>query len=171
MKKLASSNPNLRLSSSQFAETSHPTFTSDVQPEITTPPFPYENKLTPIDQNDSFDRTSLLKKIPTSSRKRAEQLLIAFDSRPNELTWDCKGVIFVDEEAIPNSSIFHLFPFLFNQRPTGNLTGFDDFWKKIDAMGLSHLATRKKTVYKSQKQSRPHSHKNESDAHWWYLGE
>ena len=168
MKKLATSNANLKLSSSQFAETRNPTFTSDVQPEITAPPLPYENKVTPIDLNDSFDRTNLLKKIATSSRKRAEQLLIAFDSRPNELTWDSKGVIFVDEEAIPNSSIFHLFPFLFNQRPTRNLTGFDDFWDKIEAMGLSHLATRKKNVYRSGKPT--HSQTNATD-HWWYLGD
>ena len=91
LKKLATNNPHLQLSSSQFAESSHPTVTSDVQPETTAPPLPYENKLTPIDLNDSFDRTNLLKKISTSSRKHAEQLLIAFDARPNELTWDSKG--------------------------------------------------------------------------------
>lgn len=88
---LSASNPHLRLSSSQFAETDNPTVSTDVKPEKCSQPLPYENKVVPIDLNDSFDRKSLLKQIPSASKKRAESLLIAFDDRPNELTWDSKG--------------------------------------------------------------------------------
>lgn len=89
--KLSAANPHLRLSSSQFSETDNPTVSTDVKPEKCGQPLPYENKVVPIDLNDSFDRKSLLKEIPSASKKKAESLLIAFDDRPNELTWDSKG--------------------------------------------------------------------------------
>lgn len=93
LKKLSAANPHLQLSSSQYAETSEPTVTSNVMTEKCDPPLGYQSRVTPIDLNDSFDRNNLLKKIPTTSKKRAQQLLEAFDGRPNELTWDPKGKI------------------------------------------------------------------------------
>ena len=93
--KLSAANPHLRLSSSQFSETDNPTVSTDVKPEKCGQPLPYENKVVPIDLNDSFDRKSLLKEIPSASKKKAESLLIAFDDRPNELTWESKGKLTV----------------------------------------------------------------------------
>ena len=82
------------------------------------------------------------------------------------------GIIYIDEEAIPNSSIFHLFPFLFNQQPARSLTGFEDFWNKLEEMGLAHLATRKKTSYKGlSKSKKKKSLPNEETDDWWYLGD
>ena len=74
---------------------------------------------------------------------QAVTLLKQFNNRGNELTWNSDGIIFIDQVSIPNSNIYHLFPYLFKQKHPKTLQGFDDFVNKIKEMGLDHLIVQR----------------------------
>ena len=144
----------------------------------TTPPLPFSTPIFDTDLNDSFDEQKLLKTVPKSFKKNASELLKQFDARPNEITWDSAGHIYIDEVSIPNANIFVLFPQLFKKRNSKkNLEGFDDFLKQINSMGLTHLIRDgKKHPSQFQKnQSQPQTNEvltpAENSANWWFLGE
>ena len=154
-------NPNWK-----FYERAQPTVVStDVLPN-TTPPTHFSTPLFQNDLNDSFDEHSLLKRVPKPFKKNAVLLLKAFDERPNELTWDAAGNIYVNEQVIPNANIFVLFPYLFRKKSRKDLSGFSDLTNKIHDMGLSHLTNSKKPKVTSQASSGG----AESHLNWWYLG-
>ena len=69
--------------------------------------------------------------------------------------------------SIPNSDVFHLFPYLFKSRHPKKLEGFEDFIGQIHEMGLSHLikGPTYKTTISNTKDAVMSSAPN-----WWYLG-
>ena len=124
------------------------------------------------DLNDTFDEAALLKKVPKRFKDKAIQLLEKFDERPNELTWDASGNIYVNEQVIPNSNIFKFFPFLFKRSSPKNLPGFPDFKNQINAMGLSHLLYPfRKTETTPKMPKKETSTASSSTDNWWYIGE
>ena len=146
-------------------------------PILTSPntqePLPYDQKFMKNDDNDQFDQKRLLKYIPARDQKNARQLLNNFSSRGNELNWDSAGLMYIDQNSVPNSDIFHLFPFLFKQRRPKNLCGFDDLLHKIKEMGLLHLIKVRTPEDSNTKLNQEISNsiqKEEKSSNWWYLG-
>ena len=95
-------------------------------------------------------------------------MLQQFNIRGNELTWNSDGVIFVDQTSIPNSNIFHLFPYLFKSKRPKDLQGFDDFIEKIESMGLTHLVQVKTKIISGSNATTTTTSKSNSQ-NWWYL--
>ena len=129
------------------------------------------------DLNDTFDEDTLLKTVPKRFKEKAIELLKKFDERPNELTWDASGNIYINEQVIPNSNIFRFFPFLFKRKTPKSLTGFLDFTNQIDAMGLSHLLSPYSKTSTTKQTTTSQLAKNETVGtdsltnNWWYIGE
>lgn len=144
-------------------------------PENTTPSMPYDHKIIKTDLNDQRDTLKALNKVPKKHWNNAIRLLESIEERSAELSFDCAGTIFINEEAIPNSNIYKLMPFLFKKQ-TPKLPGFLDFVNKIVEMNLQHLITyRPKEVRLISKnpiqsaQSVTDTNSNPA-TNWWYLG-
>ena len=106
-------------------------------------------------------------------QKSASSLLQHFNSRPNEITYDSSGTIYIDTVAIPNSDIFVCFPYLFKAKHRKDLSGFNDFKQKINDMGLNHLIFRTEKNYQletnsSKEQKQTHS-KKDKEINWWFI--
>ena len=139
----------------------------------TTPPVHFGVVLKETDLSDRFDEDALLRKIPKSHHKNAALLLKAFDERPNELTWDSSGNIYIDEKVIPNASIFDLFPLLFKKKASKKHNGLLDFLAKIKSMNLISLI---QLQVPSKLPSLPSTDlisptPSSSSQNWWFLGE
>ena len=169
--KFAPSNPNWK-----YYERAEPTLVTDGRPK-TTPPLNFSVPLNENDLNETFDEDTLLKTVPKSFKEKAIELLKKFDERPNELTWDASGNIYINEQVIPNSNIFRFFPFLFKRKTPKSLTGFLDFTNQIDAMGLSHLLSPYSKTSTTKQTTTSQLAKNETVGtdsltnNWWYIGE
>lgn len=134
-------------------------------PEQTTPPL---NVAVPIEQShlsDSFDARSLLKLVPEKFKQKAATLLKIFEQRPYDITFDTKGVLFVNGESIPNSSFKKLFPALFKKR-SKSLTGLSELRAKLDQMRLLHLISGSHTPHVTVGSGASTS---TSKSNWWYL--
>lgn len=133
-----------------------------------TPAFKFDNVLN-NDKSDKFDHKRLLKFVPSNFRGKAKQLLEKIDENPEQLTFSTDGVIYINKVSIPDSDIFHLFPYLFKAKHPKNLEGFQDFINQIHELGLSHLI--KSPVLKSSISKRQATEiDNPSTPNWWYLG-
>jgi len=60
--------------------------------EVTLPAVKFDSQILHNDLNDSQDQKRLLKKVPKKFHASAENLLKAFEDRPNEITWDSSGI-------------------------------------------------------------------------------
>ena len=152
----------------RYYERSPPTVVS-VESSDTQPPVHFSTTVTETDMNDVFDEQSLLKKVPKPFKKNASLLLKEFDQRPNELTWDSAGHIYIDEKVLPNANIFDLFTRLFSKRVSKKGEGMQDFLEKIAAMGLQHLI-RAEIKLKSNVSTIIDPTPTSSEK-WWYIGE
>ena len=133
-----------------------------------TPTLKFENVLT-ANKNDKFDQKRLLKFVPSNFKEKARQLLEHIEQNPEQLNFSTDGIIYINKTSIPNSDIFHLFPYLFKARRPKALDGFEDFLSQIDEMGLTHLIknpSSKSTITKTQKVEMSTA----SAPNWWYLG-
>ena len=139
----------------------------------TTPPVTFANPIFETDMNDSFDEEALLKKIPKPFRQNAISLLKTFDERPNEITWDSSGHIYLDEKVLPNATIFILLPALFRKKLNTKLSGMPDFISKLNSMGLSHLIRSGKNspIKSPQVLDSKASSSSTSSTNWWFIGE
>lgn len=151
-----------------YYDRGQPTTSSTVVPDNTTPQDHFKNEKSENDLNDTFDENILLKFVPRNYKEKAKTLLQIFDDRPNELTWDNSGVIWIDQVAIPNSNIYSLFPYLFRRKiPKDVLAkGFQDFVQKLNQMNLGHLLNCKKI---SENPIIPNASSNRKPTKWWYL--
>ena len=139
----------------RYYERSPPTVVS-VESSDTQAPVHFTTAIIGTDMNDQFDEQALLKKVPKPFKKNAALLLKEFDQRPNEITWDSAGHIYIVE----------LFPRLFSKRLSKKSEGMPDFLEKISAMGLQHLI-RAESKLKSEA---PKVNSTVSQ-NWWYIGE
>ena len=134
-------------------------------PDNTSPPTAYDYKIVKTDLNDQKDTEKVLRKIPKKHLANAVRLLESFEERSDELTYDCSGTIYVDQQSIPNSNIFELMPHLFKKQAS-KLAGFKDFVNKIIQMNLEHLIAYRPKEVRLISKSAPSS----SNTNWWYLG-
>ena len=146
-------------------ERSEPTVAVTV-PENTNPPIAYDHRIVKTDLNDQKDTEKVLRKVPRKNLSNAIRLLESFEERSDELTYDCTGTIYIDQESIPNSNIFQLMPCLFKKQST-KLPGFQDFVHKIVQMGLEHLIAYRPKEVRLISKSTPQT---AQDSNWWYLG-
>lgn len=151
----------------KFYSNVEPTATSEIQAPNTAPPLQFDNPIFQNDMNDKYDENALLRRVPKPSKKKAAALLKIFDERPNDVTWDSSGNIYLDEESLPNSNMFELFPYLFRKRAPKNLNGLQDLIQKLTAMGLSDMILCAKKVKEEKNVA---SKEVTPPDNWWYLG-
>ena len=156
------------ISNWRFYEKTQPPLTSATD-EITNPPLPYDHNVVKTDLNDQKDTEKVLRQVPKKYWAQALRLLESFELRSDELTYDCSGVIYIDQESIPNSCIFDYMPYLFKKRIRKDMPGFLDFVNKIVAMGLEHLIVYHPKQIKLISKKAPES-SSTTTANWWYLG-
>ena len=131
-----------------------------------TPALKFENVIS-NNKNDKFDQKRLLKFVPSNFKEKARQLLEKIEQNPEQLNFSSDGIIYINKTSIPNSDVFHLFPYLFKARRPKSLDGFEDFLNQIHEMGLTHLIKSpisKSTITKTQEAVMS------SGPNWWYLG-
>jgi len=147
----------------QFYETVEPTASSQVLPQKTTPP---QNYSVPIEQSqlsDGFDAKVLIKLVPQIYKQKAQNLLQVIEERPNDITFDTNGSVFVNGESLPNSNIKVIFPALF-KKSKKTVIGLSDVLAKLQQMNMLHLVNRSKTTALTG--SGP---KVMAKSNWWYL--
>jgi hypothetical protein len=124
-------------------------------------------------QNSIGVQELLLNKIPSKFKQKAEKLLEVFEQVPNSITWNSDGVIFINQDSLPNSNIFILLPELFKKNPNKKLPGFYEFTSEIATLGYGHLI--EKGVLRGLQRSAPIERQNElyegiKTENWWYIG-
>ena len=153
-------------------ERTEPTVTTSSD-ELVEAPTAYDHTITKTDLNDRFDEHKALSLVPKKYRPNAIKLLESFESRSDELSYDCGGHIFINQTAIPDSNIFQFMPLLFKKKAK-NPPGFADFLNKIVEMGLDHLiAYRPKEISSVSKKSTEGMGDFSADPkndNWWYIG-
>ena len=144
----------------------NPPNTSTLASPDSTPTLKFDNVLT-NNKNDKFDQKRLLKFVPKIFKEKARQLLEKIEENPEQLNFSTDGIIYINKTSIPNSDVYHLFPYLFKSRHPKTLDGFEDLLNQVHEMGLSHLIKNpaaKSTITKTQ------SVVMSSGPNWWYLG-
>jgi len=124
-------------------------------------------------QNTIGVQELLLNKIPSKYKQKAEKLLEAFEEHPNSITWNSDGVIFVNQDSLPNSNIFSLLPELFKKNPNKKLPGFFEFTSEIATLGFGHLI--EKGLLRGLHRSLPIENQKNlyegiKNENWWYIG-
>jgi hypothetical protein len=124
-------------------------------------------------QNTVGVQELLLKRIPLKYKQKAEKLLEAFQENPNAITWNSDGVIFINQDSLPNSNIFILLPELFKKDPNKKLPGFFEFTSEIATLGLGHLIER--GILRGLHRPAPLENQKElyqglKKENWWYIG-
>lgn len=142
-------------------ETSEPTVLSQVIPQNTTPPISFGVKYTQNEPNDKYDANRLIQLVPKPSRPKALNLIDIFEKQPNDITFDTKGTIFIDNEPLPNANMRLVFPALFKKR-SKDVEGLNEVLSKLDQMELLHLVNRKRSPP-------PKVTTNLQALNWWYL--
>lgn len=156
----------------QFYEKTQPS-TANVLPLISPGQFNYSTTVTKSDLNSVFDLKKALLKVSKDHRIKASEFLNELEKRSTELTFDKNGTIFSDGESIPGN-FYTFFPLLYKKRMP-KLDGFQDFFNKIQLMGLDHLVTLTKSrhavrtsIDKELSSHLGEGSKNNSDP-WWLL--
>jgi len=122
-------------SSWKFYEKAEPT-SVNILDDSRSPANLYETKVTKSDLNDVFDIKKALSKVPKEHRSNATKLLMEIEKRSPQITYDSKGVIFIDGDSIPQSNFFVFLPLLYRKRMPKTLPGFPDFLTKLNSLGL-----------------------------------
>lgn len=156
---------------------------ASVEDANTVPPIPFDSQVFQNDMNNSFDHKILLKRVPSKFQDRAKALIYAFDERPNDLTWDSAGNVFVNQVSLPGADIYEIFPKLFQKNQPKRMKGFLDVVNQIKTMGLLHLIHHPSHNVQVEAKSRSSidqlgSGKEEQKQgptkmadQWWYIGD
>jgi len=159
-------------SSWRFYEKAEPTSTN-ILDDSRPPENLYETKVIKSDLNDIFDIKKALSRVPREHRANATKLLAEIEKRSPQITYDSKGIIFIDGDSIPGSNIFTFLPILYKKSVRKTLPGFSDFLAKLNSLGLQKYFVLEKN-YKSKLHLKS-SLQNELDAvkskqkSWWLL--
>lgn len=134
----------------------------------------YSCEIEKTDLSDIWDLKKALSKIPKEQKNQAKKLLQEIEQRSPELTFNSKGVIFVDGESLPNSNFFKFLPLLYKKRVAKNPPSFPDFVEKLNAMGLhQYFVLQKKFVAKTKIDNELQleiKKQDQSEAkNWWVL--
>lgn len=133
-------------------------------PEETNAPLHFDNQIIENDLNDSYDHKKLMKLIPKRFEENARKLIDSFDELSNEITWDSKGTVYIDQISIPNSNIYTIFPRLFKRPLAQKVPGLIQIFEKLKVLGLSSLCGDHEI--QSGQGSESKAVKNQ----WWYIG-
>ena len=129
------------------------------------------------DQNSTVAENLLLSKVAPGFHSKAKLLLAAFDKNPQQLTWNDKGELIINNESVPNANIYHLLPTVYKTALTKNqksLPGFFEFVNQIGAMGLAKFISPK--LLRGFRRKKPLENENElyhdiiKNDKWYYLG-
>jgi hypothetical protein len=151
-----------------------------LRPEAEAQTFEHNKPVENVNIEKSFMSTGydkdLLKNIPESHLTRAEKLLSELKNHPSDLTWDNAGVVYVNQQSLPQSDIKYLFPRLFRKvAHPDKIIHLHEIANKIASLGLGSLINRKLTGGTSRiKPMTNHdemAHKIKQYEHWWYLGD
>lgn len=126
--------------------------------------------------NNEFSDEDLLKTVSVNIKPRAVKLLNALMNHADAITWTPEGTIFLNQQSLPNSNIYFLFPKLFQRvNHPEKVLHLLDLVTSIATLGFAHLINRSLTAGLSRRQKILDqktilSHIN-SGKHWWFLGE
>lgn len=154
-----------------YEYSSTPLVSTNVVPSKTTPPVVFDTQIFENIQDDPFDQNRLLKRVPVKLQANAKNLLKALDERPDELTWDSTGNIFINQNAIPSADMFNIFPRLFKKQHPKRMKGFQDVVQKLKSMGLAHLIQTPSTPKIKQEGEGNTKSEKIGDIQWWYIGD
>jgi hypothetical protein len=124
-------------------------------------------------QNSIGFQELLLSKIPSKFREKAEKLLKALEEVPNSITWNSDGVIFINQDSLPNSNVYVLLPELFKKTPNKKMPGFFEFASEIATLGLGHLIEKQivRGLHRSAAiENQKELYQGIQNEHWWYIG-
>lgn len=146
-----------------------------IEPESTAELKPPSIVIHKSQQNDNFDNERLINLVPAMFRERAKKLIKELMPFSSDLTWNSSGTIFLDQNSLPSSNIFQIFPYLFKrvQNPQ-NHADLLELATKIASLGLGHLINKRLTLGLNRKKTIDDQDKLhlqiKTSKHWWYLG-
>lgn len=125
--------------------------------------------------NDDFDNDRLITSVPKMFQERAKILVKELLPHSSDLTWDSSGTIFLDQESLPSSNIFKIFPYLFKRvQIPQNYPNLLELATKIASLGFGHLINKRLTLGLVRKKTIEDQEKIyqqiKTAKHWWYLG-
>ena len=125
--------------------------------------------------NDNFDDNRLVNSVPPMFRERAKKFIKEILPYSSDVTWDSSGTIFLDQNSLPSSNIFKIFPYLFKRvKAAQSYPHLIELATKIASLGLGHLINKRLTLGLNRKkavENQDFLHKQIKTAkHWWYLG-
>ncbi|MDP2788491.1 MAG: hypothetical protein Q8O46_00355, partial [bacterium] len=125
--------------------------------------------------SDSFDDEKLLGLVAKGSETKAKLLLKQLQKHPNDISWTSNGVIFMDQNSLPDSNIYDIFPKLFKKMShPERIFYLFDVVTKISTLGYAHLINKSLTAGLRRQfpiQNQDGILKNMSSSkHWFYLG-
>ncbi|MBM3939263.1 MAG: hypothetical protein FJ333_11515 [Sphingomonadales bacterium] len=151
----------------QYYETVQPTVSSSVIPEKTTPPIQFENAIEQNSLNDSFDARKLLQSVSSINKQNARALLDILEQRPNDVSFDSAGTLYINGLSLPETNMQVIFPALFKKK-VKNITGVSELLAKLKEMNLMHLVSHSKKAKEiTPSTSKPSATK--AKANWWFL--
>lgn len=151
----------------QYYETVQPTVSSSVIPEKTTPPIQFENTIEQSSLNDSFDARKLLQSVSSINKQKARALLDILEQRPNDVSFDSSGTLYINGVSLPETNMQIIFPALFKKR-VKNITGLTELLEKLKEMNLLHLVSHSKKS-KETSTSKESASPSTAKGNWWYL--
>jgi len=124
----------------------------------------------------AVEKRVFLKLVPSECRPKASKLLDWIEANPLIVRWDIDGVITLEDEQIPNTNIFNIFPQLYSTDPDFKVPGYISLASVILDAGLGSLvcthsfsantSRKRKFSYKDQ------THKvGKKVTPWYYLND
>lgn len=159
-------------SSHQCGNSSQPPLEVTQTAANTTPPLETGFSIKKSEPNDIFDKVQLLSLVPRRSKRDAESLITFMSQKPELITFNSTGTLFIDNESIPNSHIHILFPLLFKTGKHDHIPGYCELVDKILELGLRSLIKSKKTETCKIRKPDFEGEGSEGDlgSDWFYLG-
>lgn len=125
-------------------------------------------KSTPKSQ---FDDKLLLKSVPKQFKVKALKLIEALNKEAPSISWNSDGTLFIDDQSVPESNIYQIFPLLF-KKSANKPPGYINFATKIFSLGLGDLIVHGSYVKRglNSPEFLEDSKKIKISDNWWYLG-
>jgi flagellar motor protein MotB len=126
--------------------------------------------------HDEFDDQKLIELVPAGAKKRAGDLLKELKQFSSDISWTSNGVILIDQQSLPESNIFNLFPKLFKRLEfPDKVLYLDTVAAKIATLGLGRFINKRLTLGLSRRKVIPEQGQYLTEIkqakHWWFLGQ
>jgi len=125
--------------------------------------------------HDEFDNSKLISLVPKRLKTRAAELLEKLAKFSNDITWTSNGVIFIDQNSLPDSNIYEIFPQLFRTPSAPDkIMYLNQIATKIASLGFGHLLSKSLTYGLIRKRNIANENEIMTEIktakNWWYLG-